>query len=88
MELTRNLLTLLDEVLHLEGRALSFTPQTPLLGAVPELDSMAVIELLTALQQRFGIEWHDDELSGSVFDTVGSLVAFVQARTRGSLPVA
>lgn len=83
MKLTQDVLSLLDEVLNLQGRAQAYTPDTPLLGAVPELDSLAVIELLSALQQRFGFQLHDDELDGRLFATVGSLVAFVQEKTRG-----
>ena len=83
MKLTQDVLSLLDEVLNLQGRAQAFTADTPLLGAVAELDSLAVIELLGALQQRFGFQLHDDELDGSLFATVGSLVAFVQDKTRG-----
>jgi acyl carrier protein len=83
MKLTQDVLNLLDEVLNLQGRAQAFTTSTPLLGAVAELDSLAVIELLGALQQRFGFQLHDDELDGSLFATVGSLVAFVRDKTRG-----
>jgi acyl carrier protein len=83
MKLTQDVLNLLDEVLNLQGRAQAFTTDTPLLGAVAELDSLAVIELLGALQQRFGFQLHDDELDGSLFATVGSLVAFVRDKTRG-----
>lgn len=81
MKLNEDVLDLLDEVLSLNGRAKTFGPETPLLGALAELDSMAVIELLTAMQQRFGFQLHDDELDGSLFATVGSLTAFVQEKT-------
>lgn len=77
MKLTQEVLDLLDEVLCLQGRAQSFSPETPLLGAVVELDSLAVIELLSSMQQRFGFQLHDDELDGRLFATVGSLTAFV-----------
>ena len=81
MKLNQEVLDLLDEVLHLQGRAQTFGLETPLLGSLAELDSMAVIELLTAMQQRFGFQLHDDELDGSLFETVGSLVAFVRAKS-------
>ncbi len=69
--------TLLDDVLSLQGRALHFANDTPLLGAIPELDSMAVVSLITAIEQHFGLALADDEIDGSVFATVGSLVALV-----------
>ena len=78
---TRNdTLAVLDDVLGLKGRAARFADSTPLLGAVPELDSMAVISVLTALEDRFGFEVEDDEIDGSTFATVGSLVEFVRGK--------
>lgn len=76
------LLFLLDEVLGLQGRALSFDANTPLLGALPELDSMAVIDLIAALEQRLGIRVADDEVDGRTFATVGSLWAFIESAER------
>lgn len=70
-------LVVLDEVLSLNGRSSGFSLDTPLLGAIPELDSMAVVALLTNLEERFGITVDDDEIEGSTFATVGSLVAFL-----------
>jgi acyl carrier protein len=49
-----------------------------LLGSVPELDSMAVIGLITALEAHFGIEVADDEIHARHFATLGSLTAFVE----------
>lgn len=70
-------LRVLDEVLSLGGRALTFDVDTPLLGAIPELDSMAVVNLITTLEERFGIVVDDDDVSGETFASVGSLSAFV-----------
>jgi acyl carrier protein len=69
-------------VLGLEGRADDLDPSTPLLGSLPELDSMAVVELVTALEDRFGLEFDEDDITGDVFETMGSLAAFVN-RQRG-----
>ena len=79
MSLIQDVCQLLDEVLVLKGRGLSMTTETPLLGAVPELDSMAVLALLTAIESRYGFAVNDDEIEGSVFATVGSLAAFIEA---------
>jgi acyl carrier protein len=78
MQVTEELKTVLDDVLSLGGRARGFGPGTPLLGAIPELDSMAVVSLITALEERFGIEIADDEIDGAVFATFGSLAGFVE----------
>jgi acyl carrier protein len=66
--------------LGIEHRADSLNASTPLLGSVPELDSMAVVELVSALEARFGFEVTDDEITGDVFETLGSLAAFVEAK--------
>lgn len=80
MDVKKEVLRLLDEVLSLEGRAQAFELETPLLGAIPELDSMAVVSLITALEEQLGISIADDEIDGEAFATVGSLVTFVAAR--------
>lgn len=80
MDITKEVLSILDEVLSLRGRASGFTDSTPLLGALPELDSMAVIGLINLIEERFGIVVEDDDIDGSVFLTVGSLVEFVRSK--------
>jgi acyl carrier protein len=80
MDPTSDVLRTLDDVLSLGGRALAFTRDTPLLGAVPELDSMAVVTLITSLEERFGITVDDDEIDGATFGSVGSLVDFVATK--------
>lgn len=80
MERWREVARTLDDVLGLRGRSASFTPQTHLLGALPELDSMAVVSLITALEDRFEIMVDDDDVDGQTFATVGSLAAFIDAK--------
>lgn len=80
MNVTQEVLRTLDEVLGLGGRGLAFTSDTPLLGAVPELDSMAVVSLITSLEERLGILVDDDDIDGSTFASVGSLVEFVSSK--------
>jgi acyl carrier protein len=77
MDVTQEVLRILDEVLSLNGRSATFTRQTPLLGAIPELDSMAVVTLITTLEEQFGLTVDDDDIDGSTFATVGSLTDFV-----------
>jgi len=76
----RIVLAIIDEALSLEGRALAFQPDTPLLGALPELDSMAVVGVLNLLEECFGFIIGDDEIDGSTFATVETLVAFVESK--------
>ena len=71
---------LLNDVLQLGGRARTWTRSTPLLGSVPELDSMAVVGIITALEEDFGFAIGDDEINADVFATLGSLTAFVEQK--------
>lgn len=80
MPVLKELLAILDEVLSLDGRSAGFDRETRLLGAIPELDSMAVVTLITSLEERFGITMDDDDIDGETFATVGSLADFVQAK--------
>jgi len=78
MDNKEEVIAVLDEVLSLKGRARDFARNTPLLGAIPELDSMAVVALITMLEERFGFTVEDDEIDGAVFATLGSLLDFVE----------
>ena len=80
MDVHRSVCGVLDEVLSLGGRAATFTRDTHLLGSIPELDSMAVVTLITTLEERMGIMIDDDEITGETFATVGTLVDFVKAK--------
>ena len=83
MDVTQEIKAVLDEVLSLNGRSAGFTRDTPLLGAIPELDSMAVVSLITRLEEHFGLVVDDDDMDGSTFATVGALVDFVDAKLAG-----
>jgi acyl carrier protein len=61
-------------------RQLLLNESTPLLGSVPELDSMAVASVITALEEHFGFQIHDDEISARHFATLGTLNQFVQSK--------
>jgi hypothetical protein len=78
MNVTDTVLRVLDDALSLQGRALAFHRGTLLLGALPELDSMAVLALISGLETQFGIAFQDDQLDGAAFATVGSLSALVE----------
>ena len=80
MNVEQEVIKTLHSVLNLEGRAAQFSAATPLLGSVAELDSMAVVAILTALEERFGIAVDDDDVDGRTFATVGSLTSFVESK--------
>ena len=84
MDTKKEVLSILDEVLNLGGASAQFDLDTQLLGALPDLDSMAVVGLINLLEERFGFAVEDDEIDGSTFASVGSLVDFVNAKLGGT----
>jgi acyl carrier protein len=66
--------------LQLGSRAQRMDATAPLLGAVPELDSIAVVNLITALEEHFGITVADDEIGASTFETLDSLTRFIESK--------
>lgn len=78
----------LEDVKNIIADALSLSPDTKagltadsgLLGSIPELDSMAVVTIITALEDQFGITVDDDEIGASTFETLGSLASFVETK--------
>jgi acyl carrier protein len=71
---------ILRDTLNLGDRADKLTLQSPLLGGLPEFDSMAVVTVITMIEDELGVTVEDDELSADVFATVGSLVEFVEQK--------
>ena len=72
--------TIVGRTLQLGNRAQKMNESTVLLGAVPELDSIAVVTLITALEEHFDITVADDEIGASAFETLGSLTRFVEGK--------
>ncbi len=71
---------ILDSALSLNGRAQSFDRDTVLLGDLPELDSMAVVSILTSLEEQLGIVIDDDDVSAETFESLGTLADFVDSK--------
>ena len=80
MDLHHELRILINQTLNLNGRLQGMVLSTPLLDAVPELDSMGVVALIAGLEEHFDISVDDGDIDGSVFQTFGSLLAFVQGK--------
>lgn len=77
LEEVRNILS---DVLSLGERKNQLKEDSVLLGNIPELDSMAVVNVITALEDHFGITVDDDEISAQTFETLGSLTHFVEQK--------
>jgi acyl carrier protein len=68
----------LIETLGLQDRADTIDPATPLIGSLPELDSLAVVELVVALEDSCGITIDGEDVTAEAFETVASLAALVE----------
>ena len=71
---------ILSDILSLGERKNSLKENSSLLGSIPELDSMAVVNLITAMEEHFDITVDDDEITASTFETVGTLTRFVDQK--------
>ncbi len=72
--------TLVGELALPAEQVAGFDEATPLLGALPEFDSMAVAGLLTALEERLGILIEDHEVDAETLETYGKLLTFLRAK--------
>jgi acyl carrier protein len=71
---------IVGEILQLGPQVDLVNPDTQLLGSIPEFDSMAVVSVLTAIEDNYGIMIDDDEVSADIFETLGHLLSFVQKK--------
>jgi acyl carrier protein len=70
----------LQEALQIGNRVDSFSESTALFGSIPEFDSMAVVTVVTSLEQQFDIQIEDDEITAEIFETLGSLTRFIEQK--------
>jgi acyl carrier protein len=81
LETEQQVREILRDVLSLGARADRLQAGSALLGAIPELDSMAVVNVIAALEDRFGFTVEDDEINGATFASLGSIVSFVRDKS-------
>ena len=80
-EVEATLRAVLADILGLDPeRVARFDAATPLFGALPEFDSMAVAGLLTELEERLGILIEDHEVDADMMETFGALLTFARAK--------
>ncbi|QNE04413.1 acyl carrier protein [Croceicoccus marinus] len=80
----RKLRAILVDTLALEEERVSgFEDDTELFGAIPELDSQAVMGLLTEIEDHFGFIIDDEDVDGEMLETYGALLRFVMHRRPG-----
>lgn len=71
--------TLVGEVLQIPDRLSGMGENDVLLGGVPEFDSMAVVSVLTVIEENYGV-MIDDEVSAENFETLGTLLQFINSK--------
>ncbi len=82
MSVANDIKRVLQDTLVLGDEVYTLEATSHLLGAIPELDSVGVVSVLTALEDEFDIVVEDDEISAAVFKTFGSLTEFVQEKLK------
>lgn len=80
MQTIDSVIRTLATTLQLPDQGKNLTADTELLGNIPEFDSMAVVTVITSLEEQFGIFVEDDEISAETFETVGSLAQFIDEK--------
>ena len=75
-----DLKTLIGDVLQIADRLQGVGESDVLLGGVPEVDSMAVVSVLTVIEENYGVMIDDDEVSAENFETFGSLLEFINSK--------
>ena len=80
MNITSEIRAIFDEKLNLGGVTTTWTDDTALLGALPELDSLAVTCIMLALEDRFAIMFAEDELEVDAFSSVGALRNLIEKK--------
>jgi acyl carrier protein len=83
MSLIEEVAGIVNSSLQLGNRGIDADGAVMLLGSLPELDSMAVVTLITALEDHYDIVVDDDELSAETFETLGTLTDFVSSKVNG-----
>ena len=78
--------SIVGSTLGIGDRIDGFTAASGQLGTIPELDSLAVVEIVTAIEEHFDVQVDESELTAEVFETFGSLSAFVDTTRHVSGP--
>lgn len=87
METFERVRQIVGKALRLGDRIHELNSESALLGGLPEFDSVAVVDVITAIEEQMGISIDDDDISGETFETFASLTAFVEEKLRSTSAV-
>ena len=80
MQMQDQIAALLTDTLNLGQRGQQLTAESQLLGSLPEFDSMAVVAIVTQIEEQYGVDFDDDDITAESFATLGALVQLVQGK--------
>jgi acyl carrier protein len=80
LDVDEQVVQVLEASLNVKLDRRRISANTALLDILPDFESMAVVAVLTTMEERFGFTVDDDEVDGSVFETIGSLAAFLRGK--------
>lgn len=80
MKIQNEIIDIVKRVLHVSA---NLNGDSVLIGAIPEFDSMAVVLILTALENQYDFMVDDDEITADIFETIGTLTVFVEQKLVG-----
>lgn len=75
--------SILKETLQLDEQVDDFEDDTPLFGSLPEFDSMAVVTIITSIEESIDCVIEDEEITAEIFETFGSLLEFLEEKAAG-----
>ena len=78
MSTSDQVISIVETVLNISDYKLN--KDSSLLGDIPEFDSQAVLAVITTIEEDFGVFFEDEEITADIFETVNTLVAFVEAK--------
>jgi len=80
MNSTEIAISIVREALQIGAIAGGFDRDTLLLGAHPEFNSLSIVAIITAIEEQLDCDIDDDEITGEIFETIGSLADFMTGK--------
>jgi len=77
MNILKETIQIIKSVLNID---MPLDRDVQLLGSLPEFDSQAVVAIITTIEEQLGIFIEDDEITAEVFETIGTLVDYLESK--------
>ncbi|MCB1696887.1 MAG: hypothetical protein KDI34_11710 [Halioglobus sp.] len=63
------------------GEGVPLDRDTYLMGGFPEFNSLTITTMIVQIEETLGCEIMDDEITGDIFESVGSLADFIAEKS-------